>query len=650
MDKKDGNALADAMMKWALERGAVNYAHWFSPVRGGNGLKHDAFIDLDFGDPSTLKPIVTETFSNTQLFLNETDGSSFPNGGLRATHTAAAFMSWDRSSPPFVRGDTLYIPASFVSHYGDALDEKTPLLRSNEAINVQGLRLLKLLGDNDSTQVVTNVGWEQEFFCLDRDDYLARPDLMACGRTLMGAQPPRGQQTDYNYFNKINPRVKSFLEDCQHEMWKVGMSLSVYHNEVAPAQHEISPIFALTSISSDQNVLAMEIMEDVSAAHNIVTLFAEKPFAGLNGSGKHNNWGLNTDSGKNLYAPGKSEESQQDFFAFTAALARALHVHGDVVRTGVATAGNDHRLGAQEAPPAIISLYTGANMEDHIRNIVGGGGLFGYGLEGQFVDAGARSIAPIPAGMEDRNRTAPFPFCGNRFEFRAVGSNQNICLPLALLNTAVAESIGVLADRIEGGESPRDAIAKMFDEHMPVLFSGDGYSDAWPVEAEKRGLLNLRNSVDAYDTFNSEKNRKLFESQNVFKPHELAARQETMYEQYTNALTIEAACMVEMCNTSIIPACAEDLSGYEGTSLAGNREAVYTALASNVTALKSALDGLPDDEPSKQARYCADVIKPAMETLREDCDEAEGLIKSEIYPFPKYREMLFAHHTEEPQM
>jgi len=469
--------------------------------------------------------------------------------------------------------------------------------------------------------------------------------------TLIGAQPPRGQQTDYNYFNKVNPRVKSFLEDCQREMWQVGIALSVYHNEVAPAQHEISPIFSLTSVAMDQNVVAMEIMEDVSARHDIVTLFHEKPFAGLNGSGKHNNWGLNTDSGKNLFAPGSTEESQTDFFTFTAALARALHVHGDVIRVGVATAGNDHRLGAQEAPPAIISLYPGQNMEDHIRKIVAGGDLHGYSSEGQHVLAGARDVSPIPAGIEDRNRTAPFPFCGNRYEFRAVGSAQNIALPLALLNTAMAESIGVLADRIEGGENVRDAVAGMYEEHMPVIFSGDGYSDAWPVEAEKRGLLNLKNTVDAVETFNSDKNQKLFESQKVFKSQELAGRQETMFEQYTNALTIEASTLIDMVQTGVIPACAEDLAGYSSApTLAGNREGVYSGVASKVTELQNALDKLPaDDDAGVQARYCADVIKPLMEELREYCDESEGLIKSEFYPFPRYKDMLFAHHSEEPR-
>jgi len=509
------------------------------------------------------------------------------------------------------------------------------------------MRLLRLMGDNESKQVVANVGWEQEFFCIDRESFLARPDLMACGRTLIGAQPPRGQQTDYNYFNKINPRVKSFLEDCQHEFFKVGIPNSVYHNEVAPGQHEICPIFSLTQVATDQNTLAMEIMEDVSAKHDIVTLFHEKPFAGLNGSGKHNNWGLNTDSGKNIYTPGSSESSQNEFFAFTAALARALHVHGDVVRAGVATAGNDHRLGAQEAPPAIISLCTGLNMEEHINNIIAGGPLAGYAADGQFVDAGTPSVSPIPAGMEDRNRTAPFPFCGNRFEFRAVGSAQNIAFPLALLNTAVAESIGILADKIEGGQPVRDAVAEMYKEHLPVIFSGNGYSDEWPAEAEKRGLKNLKNTVEAVETLNSEKNQELFSSMKVFNKAELAARQETMFEQYTGALTIEAASMLDMVNTGVVPACADDLQTFKGTELGGNRKTVYEGVVAGAEMLRNGLDGLPNAEPRDQARYCLEVLKPAMEELRHSCDEAEGLIQAQVYPFPKYKDMLFSIQSED---
>merc|ERR1711871_908200 len=417
LDKQTANALADAMKNWAMERGCTNYAHWFSPVRGEpiqalNGMKFDSFVDLDFSDSAVVKPM-TVGFSGSQLFFNETDGSSFPNGGLRATHTAAAYNSWDRVSPCFVYGDTLYIPSAFVAWTGAALDHKTPLLRSQEAINKEGMRLLKHLGDTTAESVVSNVGWEQEFFVVDRDMYLKRPDLQYCGRTVLGALPARNQQTDMNYFGPVCPRVKALLEEVSAECHKVGMSMKVYHNEVAPGQHEYSPIFSLTNIANDQNQFAMQLTNDIAARNGLVVLYHEKPFAGINGSGKHNNWGLNTDSGKNLYAPGKTEESQADFAAFVAALTYAVNVHADAIRCSIATAGNAHRLGAQEAPPAIISFYTGIGLEAHLAEIMKGGALEGYADTGKPIDTGSNAIQTISGAGEDRNRTAPLPFCGN---------------------------------------------------------------------------------------------------------------------------------------------------------------------------------------------------------------------------------------------
>jgi glutamine synthetase len=463
LDKATANELAAAMKNWAFERGATNYAHWFSPVRGEplqalNGLKHDSFVDLDFGNDDVVKPMKID-FTGSQLFFNETDGSSFPNGGLRATHTAAAYNSWDRISPVFVIGDTLYIPSAFVAWTGAALDHKTPLLRSQEAINKEGMRLLKNLGDTTATTVVANVGWEQEFFVVDREMYLKRPDLLMCGRTVVGALPARNQQTDMNYFGPMCPRVKALMEEMTTEMHKVGTAMKVYHNEVAPGQHEFSPIFSLTNIANDQNQLSMQLTNDIAARHGLVVLWHEKPFAGINGSGKHNNWGLNTDSGKNLYAPGKTPESQADFIAFVTALTYAVNQHGDAIRCSIATAGNDHRLGAQEAPPAIISLYTGSGMEEHLAAVKGGGELAGYSDAGTPVSYGSNAVQTVSGGGEDRNRTAPMPFCGNRFEFRAVGSSQNIAFPLAVLNTAVADGCAAISDKIEAGKSPRDAVA-----------------------------------------------------------------------------------------------------------------------------------------------------------------------------------------------
>jgi len=649
LDKQTANELATAMKEWAFARGATNYAHWFSPVRGEpiqalNGLKHDSFVDLDFSDSSVVKPMEVG-FSGSQLFFNETDGSSFPNGGLRATHTAAAYNSWDRLSPVFVYGDTLYIPSAFVAWTGAALDHKTPLLRSQEAINREGMRLLKHLGDKDASSVVSNVGWEQEFFVVDRDMYLKRPDLMYTGRTVLGALPARNQQTDMNYFGPMCPRVKALMEEVTAECHRVGMTMKVYHNEVAPGQHEYSPIFSLTNIANDQNQLAMQMTNDIAARHNLVVLWHEKPFAGINGSGKHNNWGLNTDSGKNLYAPGKTAESQADFAAFVAALTYAINQHGDAIRCSIATAGNDHRLGAQEAPPAIISLYTGIGMEDHLAKIKEGGALEGYSDAGKPVNYGSNAVQTISGGGEDRNRTAPMPFCGNRFEFRAVGSSQNIAFPLFVLNTAVADGCAAISDKIEGGKSPRDAVAEVLDENWRAIFNGNGYSDEWPVEAAKRGLLNLRTTPEALATFASPKNQALFEKHGVFTAAETEARSETLHEQYIAQVSMEAGTMLEMMDTGIIPACAEDLKVYEGTTMGGDRATLYNDMAKATEALRAKFDGVPEDL-EEGANYVVSELIPAMNDVRELADTAEKKCNRDLWPFPTYGEVLYTHHSE----
>ena len=619
-------------------------------MRGGNGVKYDMFVDYDWGGEGTLNGTMKDMkITNPDLFFNETDGSSFPNGDMRQTHRAAAFMNWDRVSPPFVRDGCLYLPASFVTHNGDALDEKTPLLRSEKAINKSGLRLQKLLGDEETTKVVSNVGWEQEFFAVDRDMYLERPDLVASGRMLIGAQPPRGQQTDFNYFNRMQPRVRAYMDELTEELLTLGMPVSVFHNEVAPSQYEFSPIFKLTNVATDENTLAMEVMEDIAVRHNLAILFHEKPFGGVNGSGKHNNWGLNTDSGRNLFVPGKTEQDQASFIALVACLARALHIHGDVVRVGVATAGNDHRLGAQEAPPAIISLYTGDTMAAQLQKVVDGGELHGYGEQNISVDFGTNNVSPLNVNLEDRNRTAPFPFCGNRFEFRAVGSTQNCGYPLAIVNAAMAESMEVLADAIEGGKSPRDAVADMLQEHWQIIFNGDGYSKEWPIEAASRGLPNLKNTVDAVETLTCSKNQQLFESQQIFTPTELHARQEIQFEKYTNDLTIEANCMIDMLETGVLPACAKDLQTYHNTNLGVKRAAVYGELEAATDALTELYNNLPDENANGQARYCVDVLKPQMEVVRELSDTAERLVAADLWPFPKYSEILFHHHSGAPE-
>jgi glutamine synthetase len=642
MDKGAANSLAEGMAKWAMSKGCMQYAHWFSPVRGANGLKHDAFIDYDYGGAGqqggTMKDTVLN-FGAAKLFYNETDGSSFPNGGTRVTHRAAAFMNWDTSSPPFVRNGTLYIPSGFVSHEGHSLDEKTILLRSQDAVNANGVRLLRALGDTTATKVVANVGWEQEFFVVDRELYNMRPDLVATGRTLIGAAASRGQQTDYNYFNKVPPVSRAFFDELQQQLWAAGVSMITFHNEVAPSQVEFCPIFKLTNIAADENTMAMEIMEDLSVQFDVKILNHEKPFAGINGSGKHCNWGVNTDTGINLLTPGKTEESQARFMTFVAALARSVHIYGDTMRVGVATAGNDHRLGAQEAPPAIMSLYTGDLMMAHIESIISGGDLPGYGAAQTDISFGTTGIPPVTANLEDRNRTAPFPFCGNRFEFRAVGSNQNIAFPLAILNTAYADSLCELADIVEGGKSARDAVAEIFNAHKAVIFNGNGYADEWQTEAAERGLANLRTSPDAYDTFNSEKNLKLFSKHGVMTEEETHARREILEEKYTADVEMEAVCLSKMVETGIIPALAKDLAQLEGTGLGNNRKELYQKVDIQSAALTAAIKGI--EAADSPTHYCAQVVLPAMANLREACDAVEVVMDDCVNPFPTYEALLF---------
>ena len=557
-------------------------------------------------------------------------------------------MSWDKASPPYILGDTMFIPSAFVTHNGEALDHKTPLLRSQDAINKEGIRLLNLIGDSDAKQVVSNVGWEQEYFLIPREMYLQRPDLLGSGRTLFGAGSPRNQEGCENYFGVPYPLAKAFMEDVERACWELDMALIVNHNEVAPSQHELSPIFSLTNVASDQNMVCMELMDTIAARYGLKVLQHEKPFAGVNGSGKHCNWGLNTDTGKNLFKPGKTETSQGDFFTFTAALAYAIKNHGDVLRCGVTGAGNDHRLGAQEAPPAILSLYTGEIMESHIRSIVDGGSLFGYPSGGDMLSFGGSSVEDAERGLEDRNRTAPFPFCGNRFEFRAVGSSQNPAQPLAYLNAAMADGCRVLSEKIEGGLSPRDAVAEMYKENMPVIFNGNGYSDEWPVEAvEVRGLKNLKDTPTALATFASQKNKDLFTSTGVFTEKEVEARQAIMFDEYSNILLIESETAIKMANSGYLPALAKDLKTYEGTDLAGSRAAVYAKVAEETAKLETAVHGIPSGDSDEVANYMAYTVKVQMNELRAAVDAAEILCDANLWPFPTYTDMLFAHHSAE---
>ncbi len=642
MDKKDANALATSIREWAQSKGCIGYSHWFSPMRGPiHGEKLETFMAVDF---ETDQLIVDLTGS--ELFQTETDGSSFPNGGLRQTHEAAAYMGWDTGSPPFVYGQTLYIPSAFVSWTGEALDQKTPLLRADLAVNKHALRLLRHLGDKKSKQVVCNVGWEQEFFLIDREKYLARPDLVATGRTLLGQTPLRGQEQSINYFGKMSPRVRRYLDEAREQMWELGISIDCAHNEVAPAQHEISPIFSLANLAADTNILAMEVLRDVAFDHGFTVLFHEKPFAGINGNGKHNNWGLNTDKGANLFVSGDKKHENRRFIAFVAALMRTVNKHGDLLRCGVSTSGNDHRLGAQEAPPAIITLYLGKLLEEHMKNVAAGGEITGYGREDKYIQI-STPVADIRAHLEDRNRTAPFPWCGNRFEFRAVGGNQHIAFPLAMVNSAVAESLKHMCDQMDAGEDVDEVIRATIRENQCVLFSGDNYSSELYEFAKKGDLIHLKSSPEAYLELTSDKNLKLFTELGIFNEREIRARQNVLQEAFATDLRIEARTLLHILRTRILPIAMEDSrvgaeSGFT-SKLLNEKKDLVQRLLTEIDTLSEAFQSFPEDDPAQSAMYAYETIKPSMESAREVADRLEGVVDRRLWPFPTYSELLHDH-------
>merc|ERR1719410_1189148 len=649
----DMKAIASAIFTWARGLGAVSFAHWFFPMRGGGGavggvcgaFKMDTLIDLEWSSQEGTKPFKA-TLPPERLFFGETDGSSFPNGGLQATHTAAAFTTWDRSSPCFVYEKVLRIPCAFVTHLGACIDDKTPLLRSNDAVNREGLRLLKAVNiGTDAKQIHSFLGWEQEFFVIKADLYRRRPDLVNCGRTLIGALPARNQQADLNYFAPVPESVHALLFNIQAVMLKLGCPMAVSHNEVAPAQHEMSPIYCQATFSSDNNVLFMEVCNNEAAKLGLAVLFHEKPFAGINGSGKHNNWSIGTDTGLNFFYPGKTDPARELFVIGVACLAYGLMQHNDLVRCAVAHAGNDHRLGAQEAPPAIISLYPGTGFEAHVDAIIGGGALLGYKAEKKTADPKATSAMGAPCGVEDRNCTAPFPFCGNRFEFRAVGSSQNCSFPIAMVNTVMASGMAHLASLIEGGMSKRDAVAQIYKENRNVIFTGNGYSAEWPEEAKKRGLPNLNTTPLAVATFNSAKAKAVFEAMQVFSPEGCDARQEVMLESYNTTLCVEVSTLIAMVDTGIIPACAADMVKYAGLpSLKGDRDATYTAVQEATDTLKQLFANKPHDLAA-EAAYLCEKVKPQMAAVRAAVDQAESLIQKDLYPYPTYEELIYSHHS-----
>lgn len=650
--EEDQQIIADAVFAWAKSQGAVAFAHWFFPMRGGGGapggalgaLKQDTFIDLEWSSLEGNKPFEA-TFPAERIFAGETDGSSFPNGGLRVTHAAAAFTTWDRSSPMFVYDKCLRIPSAFVTQKGDAIDEKTILLRSSDAVNREGLRLLKNTGlAADATCIHSYLGWEQEFFVVSDKLYKARPDLVNCGRTVLGALPTRNQQADLNYFAPVPGSVETLLDNIRSEMLKMGCAMCVAHNEVAPAQHEMSPIYCVANASSDSNVLFMEVAHREAGKLGLAVLFHEKPFAGINGSGKHCNWSIGTDTGVNFFYPGKKDADREVFVTGVACLAAGLHDNNELIRVAVASAGNDHRLGAQEAPPAIMSLYPGPGFEAHVDAIIAGAPLLGYKAQKQLADLGTRSAMAVPTNIEDRNRTAPFPFCGNRFEFRAVGSSQNCAFPVAMCNTIMASGMAKLSSLIEGGLSHRDAVAKILADARSVIFTGNGYAPEWQVEAAKRGLPNLKTTPMAAPSFNSEKNKKTFSDLAILSPSECDARVEVMLESYVTNLSIEADTLVGMVNTGILPACAKDLATYAAApTLAGQRPTVYEGIKTETDKLTSLIAAKPEGlEP--EATYLCDVVKPQMLVVRGLADQAELLMEKGLYPFPTYEQLVYSHH------
>ena len=655
IDKSIADVVAAAMKDWALEKGATHYTHWFQPLTGVTAEKHDAFI----------KPVgnckVVMEFSGKELIKGESDASSFPSGGLRATFEARGYTAWDPASYAFVKDGTLYIPTAFCSYTGEALDTKTPLLRSMDAISDEGLRLLRILGDTKSARLTTTVGAEQEYFLVDKELYDKRRDLIYTGRTLIGAPAPKGQELEDHYFGPINSRVSAFMRDLDEALWELGINSKTKHNEAAPAQHELAPIYSTTNMAVDHNLLTMEYMKRTAEKHGLVCLLHEKPYAGVNGSGKHNNWSISTDTGRNLLEPGKTPAENVKFLLTLAAILKAVDDYQDLMRLSVAFAGNDHRLGSNEAPPAIISVFLGEELNAIIDAIVSGASY--EGKKADIMDFGIPSVPTFRKDTTDRNRTSPFAFTGNKFEFRMLGSSQNIAMPNIVLNTAVAESFRQFADELEGAEDLRVAIAellkKTFAEHRRIIFDGNGYSSEWEHEAERRGLLNLRTSVAAFKRYNDEKNIKLFSDHGVMNATEINSRRGILFENYSKIVNIEALTMIEMVERDIIPAVSAyigELSNTMAARLAAvpeansdvERELITKLSAKNAKAYKK-LEELKSAEKlaTSQVDYEAKAevyesrVLPLMSELRTVVDALETMTAHEYWPLPTYGELMF---------
>ncbi len=650
LDPEIANVVANAMKDWAISKGATHFTHWFQPMTGITAEKHDSFIS-----PCADGTVIME-FSGKELIKGEPDASSFPSGGLRATFEARGYTAWDPTSYAFIKDGTLCIPTAFCSYTGEILDKKTPLLRSMDAISKQACRVLKLFG-KDVRRVTTTVGPEQEYFLIDKKDYAKRPDLILTGRTLFGAMAPKGQEMEDHYFGSIRPRVKAYMEELDEELWKLGIYSKTEHNEVAPCQHEMAPIFSTTNIATDHNQLTMEVMKKVADRHGFVCLLHEKPFEGVNGSGKHNNWSISTDKGENLLEPGKTPSSNAQFLLFLTAVVKAVDEYQDLLRISVANAGNDHRLGANEAPPAIVSMFVGEELEAILDSIVSGTGY--TDVTKTMMSIGASVLPAIPKDTTDRNRTSPFAFTGNKFEFRMLGSTFNIACPNIMLNTAVAEELRQFADELEAASDFDAALAALIQReikaHQRIIFNGNGYGDEWPAEAEKRGLLNLKSTPDALPHYTDEKNVKLFQTHGVYTAVEMKSRQEILLEEYAKTIHIEALTAADMLGKQIIPAVieysgklAETVAAKKAIGVDAPAEAAMVktltektvALVEKRAALEAAIAGVPDGVEGA-ARYYHDAVIAAMEAARAIADELEMLVGKKYWPFPTYGDMLF---------
>ena len=657
LDISVANAVAEAMKNWAVSKGATHFTHWFQPLTGITAEKHDGFIT-----PSPDGSVIME-FSGKELIKGEPDASSFPSGGLRATFEARGYTAWDPTSYAFIKGKTLCIPTAFCSYGGHALDKKTPLLRSMEVLSRQALRILRLFGNDTAKRVVSSVGPEQEYFLITKEMYDQRPDLRFTGRTLFGAKPPKGQELDDHYFGAIKPGVAAYMEDLNDELWKLGILAKTEHNEVAPAQHELAPIYTTTNVATDHNQLTMEIMQKVAARHGLVCLLHEKPFAGVNGSGKHNNWSIATDGGQNLLSPGDTPYENAQFLLFLCAVIKAVDDYQDLLRIAVATAGNDHRLGANEAPPAVISIFLGDELNAVLEAIETDTPY--QGAEKMQMKLGVDVLPKFNRDTTDRNRTSPFAFTGNKFEFRMLGSSNSIACTNIMLNSAVAESLRIYADRLEQAEDFETAlhemIKKTIKDHKRIIFNGNGYDDSWIAEAtEQRGLLNYRTTADCMPHLLDEKNVTMLTSLGVFTVDELKSRRDIMLENYCKSVTIEANTMINMVHKRIAPAITRftsdlakqasekkalfpDLACSYETDLVRKLSVLTDCIAEKTDDLEKAVIGLQDAEDIiSESELIRDTVLPAMSELRIPCDRAELLTAKSYWPFPTYGDILFS--------